>query len=150
MSDKSLASRIIPYLIYPLIMITGIVLHQWLISQHVNLPIATYVPILVAALTITLLEWRRAYQKRWHPQWKDMISDLSYMAFVQVFLARILTFTVIWAMLKYVDGSSFMGGANGWFHHAPFYHAPIVVQVILVMLLADFLRYWLHRLSHRS
>jgi len=143
-NNENTSTDIRAYIVYPFMMIMGLSFHQWLLVKGFSVPVAMYVPVLLAAAIITFLEWQQAYRKQWHPQAKEVASDVAYMMLVQIVLARLLTFTVIWLLLKNVD-LSLNGFRLSWWP----YESPVMVQAILMILVADFLRYWLHRFSHQ-
>ena len=64
------------------------------------------------------------------------------MALVQVLLVKLMTFIAIIALLNILQSNEYIINdlwPKEW---------PIGTQAILMILIADFFRYWLHRLSH--
>jgi sterol desaturase/sphingolipid hydroxylase (fatty acid hydroxylase superfamily) len=103
--------------------------------------LATYAPVLAAAIAIVVLELRFPERAEWRPRRSDVASDAAFMAIVQIALPRILAVLAVFAV------------ANWMHEHAPspvWPHAwPLLAQVVAMVLAVDFLRYWLHRACHR-
>lgn len=136
------ADRSVPWLAYPGTIAVTLALHSWLLSFADDALIAAYISMLVGAGLVTLLEWYYPNQKQWRPAMREVIDDLVYMGIVQMILPKLLTISV----------ALIVAGAL-WPDKAPFtsfwpHQYPIVVQVILMVIGADFLHYWLHRAAH--
>jgi sterol desaturase/sphingolipid hydroxylase (fatty acid hydroxylase superfamily) len=140
--EKPLVDRIFPWCPYPLIMATGIGLHYLILHLGFELAVATYIPAIFGAATITFLELRYPQRKEWLANSNDVLNDSIYMVVVQIVLPRILSFALAITLLSYLKTRN-MTFEIGW----P-YSWPVFMQAILMVLSADFLRYWLHRLSH--
>lgn len=142
MTDSYLKSLLIR-VVYPLVIISGVYAHLQLVAQGVNLQIATYIPVLLGAVVIALLEWLLPYHDEWHPSKQDVKADVLYMLLVQILLPRLLGFLIAITLLAYfVTDDSVL--SNLWVHDWP-----IGIQAILMVLIADFLRYWIHRAAHQ-
>lgn len=128
---------------YPAVMTLGIFLHYQLLNLGFGIQMATYTPVIIGALIITFLEIKFPHRKRWFAKTNDVINDSVYMLFVQVILPRILSFFVVITFLNYLNSNEFTIEI-GWPHQWP-----IFAQAILMVLAADFLRYWLHLCSHK-
>ncbi len=133
---------LIGYLAYPAVMLTGVVSHLVFIHWGLNTLLSTYLPILVGAGIITFLEQKLFFREKWIGRKKDVIEDGLYMALVQIVLPRWVTigFTLyllnISIALPDPDEGYWPNEWNNGF------------QVALMLFIADFLRYWLHRASH--
>ncbi|WDE96419.1 GH3 auxin-responsive promoter family protein [Lentisphaera profundi] len=125
--------------IYPALMAFSLVLFFALQSMGVSLLLSTYSPVILAALVICLFENFRPYNSTWKPNSAEIKSDATYMLVVQVLLARMLAFSFTWLLLT----ANFNAPSALWPHYWP-----VLLQVVIMILLADFLRYWLHRLAH--
>lgn len=133
---------IIAYFAYPITMAMGLAAHLLLLKLGISLLWATYAPILAGAAVITWLEHGFYYREEWAGKKSDVVEDGLYMVLVQVVLPRLVTTGVIlyWSG-NFSDRQSPLNHLwpHGW---------ETGFQVILMLLSADFLRYWLHRLSH--
>ena len=129
-------------LIYPCMMISAIGIHYLLIDSGINLQWATYLPVVLSALAISFFEWKYPYCREWYPDRNDFSNDLIFMVLVQVLLPRLLSFFVAVTLLATLNQNCLTINL-GWPHEWP-----VAVQVILMLLAADFLRYWLHRAAH--
>lgn len=141
-----LVSRIgarIPYAIYPILMCFGLGLHGALLSAHVSLQLATYIPVALVLLAITTLERLSPHRKEWTATTPDLRTDVGFLVFVQVLLPKMLTFAASIAIAHLLQD-----------HHLVLTQiwprgASALGQATLMILMADFFRYWLHVASHR-
>jgi sterol desaturase/sphingolipid hydroxylase (fatty acid hydroxylase superfamily) len=134
--------RLVPWLVYPVTMLCLVSLFLVLRYRQVNLQVATYLPVTLGALAIIALEFRFPYRREWLPERADVFNDATYMVVVQVLLPRFLSFFVAITLLNAMGQTGLTLTAvwpTGW---------PIVAQVLLMMVSAEFFRYWLHRLAH--
>lgn len=138
----TITSRIVAVTTYPTIMVFGIVFYYLLLGQYENLQIATYVPIASALFLITLLEWFFYNKREWKAGKVELLNDITYMALVQVLLPRFLSFFVAITLLDFLSTRELV--FHGYWPHG----LAIFVQVIIMLLVSDFMRYWLHRLAH--
>ena len=134
--------RGLQYLIYPVLIITGLagfmVLDKWGLQPF----IASSVPVLVCLTVILLLETCYPFRKAWSADMADLKSDFSFLVVVQGIAPKLLGLFVglllaqSWISLDQVSGI--------WPAHWN-----LAAQTILMILLADMMRYWLHVASHK-
>ena len=130
--------RSLPWVWYPLLICAAILLHLIISVAGVPLVYSTYIPVLLAAVSVTLLEIYFPYRDAWKPNTTDVINDSSFMVIVQVLLPQFLSYLVVISLITASAQESSVWPS----------HLPNAIQVILMILFADFLRYWLHRASH--
>ena len=135
-------NKIVAYLAYPLTIFLGLALHFYLMELGYPLQVSTYIPVIIGALIITSLELKFPHRKEWLPDTSDIKNDLIFMGLVQIVLPKILSFFVVITLLGYLTANE-ISLTGYWPHQLPTY-----LQVILMLLSADFLRYWLHRAAH--
>jgi len=133
---------VISYSAYPLLIAGGVGLHLLLMQRGTHILWATYAPILTGAVIITWLERNFYYREEWAGEKSDAVEDGLYMLLVQVILPRLITTGVTFYWIHIFSGRQ--SSLNNFWPHQ--WHTGL--QVILMLLSADFLRYWLHRLSH--
>lgn len=134
--------RWMPYVAYPAVVAGGLGLHVAL--RHVGVPLlwSTYVAVLLGAAAVTWLELRIPHLQEWKPNGDDVRNDLLFMLLVQMVVPKGLSFFVAVSISTWLAGSSL--SLEGLWPH----HLPMALQVVVMVLLADFLRYWFHVLSH--
>ncbi|MFN0125457.1 MAG: sterol desaturase family protein [Verrucomicrobiales bacterium] len=132
----------VSWLAYPLLMTGGLWLHFVLLSRDVSLLLSTYIPVAAGAALITWMERRFPHRREWRPDAEDVKSDLTFMVLVQILLPKALAFLLAVTAVRWLQSHE-LSLAGLW----PQGMAP-VAQAGLMLLLADFLRYWLHRASH--
>jgi sterol desaturase/sphingolipid hydroxylase (fatty acid hydroxylase superfamily) len=133
-------SRALPYLWYPLLFAGAIAAFAAMLAAGMNLVLATYVPILVTALVIVGLELRFPERLDWRPHRSDVVSDTAFMAFVQILLARLLAALAVFAIAAWMHEHA----PSPWWPH----DWPLGAQMVAMVLLVDFMRYWVHRACH--
>jgi ornithine lipid hydroxylase len=133
---------IIARITYPILISSAVIGHYLCIYNNVNLQISVYVPVLLAALMITYLEKKLPHRSDWQPKQADVVNDASYMLLIQILLPRFLGFLVVITLLETVRIQELTVNSI-WPHERP-----AILQAMLMMIVAEFMRYWLHRLSH--
>lgn len=123
-------------------MILVIGLHFQLLNLAWVIHWAAYVPVMLGALTVNLLERKFPHQPQWQPDRYDWGNDLVFMLLVQVLLPRFLSFFIAVTLLAALQQYGMV--LEGFWPH----QWPIAVQALLMLLAADLLRYWLHRAAH--
>jgi sterol desaturase/sphingolipid hydroxylase (fatty acid hydroxylase superfamily) len=105
---------------------------------------STYVPVLLAAALVTILELRFPHRQDWRPPVSEITTDLGFMAVVQLAFPPLVGFVFTYALIEPARALHLPIAAlwpHGW---------PISVQAALMVLIVDLLRYWLHRAAHES
>lgn len=126
---------------YPACLAAGIGTYYALRSLGLPLSVAPYAGVLAAFALISVFEWLLPYRQDWKPVARDTITDVIFMTLVQVLLPLALGWLSAYVLLHAVRqaGLDVDIWPQAW---------PIWAQVLLKILIGDFLRYWLHRWSH--
>ncbi len=132
----------VAWVTYPVVVGFVLIAHILLVYNGVDIQLSTYIPVLVAALTITMCEQFFPHRRDWLPNRKDVLNDTIYMVIVQSLLPKFIGFFVSITLLQYFQAQGTL--ANGLWPQ----HWPIVSQVLLMLISAEFMRYWVHRLAH--
>jgi sterol desaturase/sphingolipid hydroxylase (fatty acid hydroxylase superfamily) len=142
MSDN-IVSQSVRVVSYPGIMIVGFVLFVLLEQAGLPLTLSSYAAVAVAAGLITLHEIMLPHRDAWKPASAEIANDAAYMIAVQILLPYLLSL----AAVLWLAGAA---QANGWAITTLWPNDwPVVAQAVLMLLAADFLRYWMHRAFHR-
>ena len=120
-------------------MASAIVTHLQLQATGLSLVLSTYTPVLLAAVAISLLEIYFPHRDNWMPKRSEILNDSAFMLIIQVLLPQLLGYLAALFLIRTSDTNL----SSIWPSHLP-----NAIQVILMIVLADFLRYWLHRASH--
>ncbi|WP_428236590.1 GH3 family domain-containing protein [Gracilimonas sp.] len=131
-----------PYVVYPGTMIISLGMFFVLMANGFELLASTYIPLTFGALSIIFFELYTPHQKEWIFDKHDVINDSLFMLTVQTILPKILSFLVAIFILRMLDYYELQ--ITGLWPH----HWSMALQVILMVLIADFFRYWLHKFSH--
>ncbi|MGR8946702.1 MAG: sterol desaturase family protein [Gammaproteobacteria bacterium] len=134
---------LVAWMAYPGIIAIAICAHFVCLQNGINLMVSTYAPVLTGALAITFLE-RMCWQRQaWLASFDDVLTDTVYMLLVQILLPRFLAFFVAVTILnEFSSNEIFPVGI--WPHNLP-----VFLQALLMLVTAEFFRYWLHRLAHQ-
>ena len=141
-SLQSPTNYFVAWVAYPSTIALGIFLHLFLLDTNVGLKAATYIPVILGALAITFLEWKFPHRATWQAKTPEILTDAVYMGVVQVVWPRLLAFFLAITLLEYFNTHD-LSFENLWPHQWP-----VPMQATIMVLTADFLRYWLHRFSH--
>lgn len=125
-------------LIYPLTMAAAVALFAW--SMRVGLPVmfAAYHAVMLGAAAVVIAEQLMPCRPHWRPRRPDVATDALYLLLVQMALPMLLSLGLASLVLS-VELPTPALWPHAW---------PVVAQVLLMLLAADFARYWLHRASH--
>ncbi|MGH9223824.1 MAG: sterol desaturase family protein [Acidimicrobiales bacterium] len=130
-------------LLYPVVSVGACVAFFLLERNGAPTMVAAYGPILLAAILITVAERRVPYRAAWTPDRGAVTTDMAFMAVVQMIIPAFAA--IAFALCASAFASSVWEVRPLWPHRLPG-----VVQVALVLIVADFLRYWQHRAMHRN
>ncbi len=127
--------------LYPITFLGAAFLFVFLFNLNPKyLEFATTLPVLLSILIIHWGEKFLPFRNEWMPKKEDYQTDGWYLILVQTILPKVFTFLLASVFLKFIPE---LTPQSIWPHHWN-----IWAQVLLVTLISDFLRYWLHRLSH--
>ena len=128
---------------YPVVIVLGFALYMALVNVGLDVRLASYGTAFVGVCFIVLHEVLLPYRKDWRPPSEDVRTDTLFLVLVQVALPYLLAITVVIGLANAIQAAGLT--VNIFWPH----NLPVVVQVVLMLLAADFLRYWLHRAFHR-
>lgn len=128
---------------YPGVMALGVGLFALARAAGMSLQGSAVTAVTVSAGLITLLEWKMPYRTAWRAERPEIMNDAAYMGLVQILLPKLLSLAAVLWLADRLRGQDWLL-QSAWPHDLP-----VVAQAALMVLCADFLRYWLHRASHR-
>ena len=138
MNEKAMS-----YLIYPAVVALSVGLYAFSSSRGGSLPLSAFGAVLLGALLIAVFEKLIPYQLKWRPRPQDVKDDLLYTVFIQIAFPRLLGFLIVLLLAKQIgsDAPFAVIWPREW---------PVAAQALLLIISADFMRYWLHRWSHMA
>lgn len=142
-THDSLKRTTVRYLAYPVLIIGGFTLFSWLRESGAPLLFSSYLSVLVAGLGVLMHETFFPARQDWRPSSGDVFNDSLFLTIVQIMLPAILRALAL-ALIVVLARSEDAPFANFWPHDAP-----VLIQVLGMMIVAEFFRYWLHRALHR-
>jgi sterol desaturase/sphingolipid hydroxylase (fatty acid hydroxylase superfamily) len=138
---ESGVARVLPYVWYPLFLAAALAAFFTMLAHGAAPAIAAYVPAIAVAISIVLLELRFHERDDWRPTRSDVMADAAFMGLVMVAFPRLLMAFAVIALADVMHANF----ASGWWPQ----DWPLWMQMILMVLAVDFVRYWLHRACHR-
>ena len=142
MNNHVLKLQVLPFVAYPGVMLLGLFLQAAMLDSGWGLPVSSYLPIIVGVSFITALELIIPYRAEWKPKKEEVKTDVVFTLLVQILLPKFLAFAVVVSLVEPLQRSGFVFN-DLWVHNWPVHW-----QVLLMMVSAEFLRYWLHRSAH--
>lgn len=143
MSSRPPASRVIARISYPGVLAVAFALFAAMVGAGLHVTPASYVAGLAAAALVTLHELKYPYRRQWRPAIADTQADLVFMLAVQVALPYLLSITLVIFLAEQLRAGGL--SIDGFWPH----EYPVAAQAALMLLAADFPRYWLHRAFHK-
>lgn len=128
---------------YPVVMGVTLAYFPGLVDFGLPIGVAAYVAAGISAGLVLFHERVHPYRREWRNTLANVPTDATYFALMQVGLPTLLSVTlVVWLSEALQRSGLVVDGL--WPHHWPF-----AAQAILIVVAADFFRYWLHRAMHR-
>ncbi len=142
---KSIRLQLVfPWLAYPAVMSGGITLHFALSNGQQHPLVSVYFPVLLGMVLVTLFEVVFPHNRSWQPDSAVVRNDLWFMGMIQGILPQVIAFLFILALVKPIQ-------SLGWSLTFVWpQRLPLYAQALLMVLIADFFRYWLHRAAHKN
>lgn len=134
----------VAWLHYPLVMTGAMALSWWLRQSGWSVNVSVYVTIVTVALSVAALETVFPHRREWTPTRGDLATDFGFLATVQLAIPPIVSLFFVSALVEPTRALE-LPTTRLWPHAWP-----VWLQVLLMILVVDFLRYWLHRASHQS
>lgn len=127
---------------YPFVLAFGIALHELLLENQFGVQIATYLPVIVGAVMVAGLEWTDPHRQQWRAEKQEWVQDAIFMALIQGVFPKLVAVAVLFSLSQAFHAQDLI--VQGWWPT----HWPVPLQVLVMMVAADGMRYWLHRWSH--
>lgn len=128
---------------YPAVILGAFILWQATVAAGLPVTVAAYVGVAAGAVAIIVLEQLRPYRRPWQPDRHAIVTDATFLVLVQMLLPVLLSASALFALAAV--GRDWDATVRTWWPH----DWPIVAQVVVMLLVADALRYWMHRAFHR-
>jgi sterol desaturase/sphingolipid hydroxylase (fatty acid hydroxylase superfamily) len=95
------------------------------------------------AFLIFAMEWIMPYRRDWLASHNDVGTDIWHLIIVQILIPRLIT--PLWAAIFVVTTGALSArfGSELWPHQWP-----LLAQLFLMLVIAEFGRYWVHRAAH--
>ena len=134
---------ILKWTVYPAVMLISLMIYYALAHYGVSLALSSYIAAIVGGLgLITYLELVLPYRKEWLPNRGEVKTELVFMILVQVLLPYLLSVLGVSWLVDFVTNNKWNLLAL-WPHHYT-----VWIQMLIMLFIADFFRYWLHRAAH--
>lgn len=140
---RSLISSAVMAGSYPVTMTLAMSVLLLLDAAGVHLTLATYAASGTAAVLVTLHEAKLPYRREWHPTAGEVRSDATFMAAFHMAMPYLLGLALTFWIVDWLEATD--RSPSGLWPHS----WPLVVQVVMMLLIVDFVRYWIHWSLHR-
>ena len=128
---------------YPATLALGLALYAVFVKIGMPATLASYLSALTGAALITLHEIKLPYRTEWKPSAGEVGTDAIFMLTVQIALPFLLSLGLVVTVADQLRTNEY-SFQSIWPHDFP-----VLVQVCLMLLTAEFFRYWLHRAFHK-
>jgi len=136
--------RVLPWLAYPGTMALAFAAHGALLAGGVPSVASAHAAVILGALAVTGLEMLIPYERSWRPERRDVGNDLAFMVIVQMVLPAALSLLVGVTLVRGLAPAD-LPLRSLWPHDLP-----VAAQVVLMLVVAEFVRYWLHVAAHNT
>ena len=127
---------------YPIVIIGGYAMYVWLRDTGSPLLFSSYLSAFLGLIGIILHESLVPAREDWRPALEEVIQDGLFVAFVQIGIPVTLKALTLVLLVRASQGE--VAAFFGFWPH----EAPVLVQIMLMLVVAEFFRYWIHRLLH--
>jgi sterol desaturase/sphingolipid hydroxylase (fatty acid hydroxylase superfamily) len=136
--------NVLAWTVYPVTMICAFAAQAVLQSNGVPILAAAYVAVTIVAGAVTFFEFVIPYDRAWQPRWADVKNDLLFMVAVQMVLPQLLGLLIALTLLDSLESVA-LPIVQLWPRSLP-----VWIQVALMLLVAELLRYSLHVAAHNT
>jgi ornithine lipid hydroxylase len=127
---------------YPVVMAVSFAYFPALMQMGLPISVSAYGAAAIGACLVLLHERVLPHRQDWRSTGAHVRTDATYFALVQVGVPTFLSVTLVVLLAEALQDAGIV--VDGlWPHDWPF-----LAQVVLMVLAADFFRYWLHRAMH--
>jgi len=144
--DGSIAMRwrmLVKIAAYPCVLIGSYLLFIWLQDTGSPLMFSAYLCVLIGGSAILLHETLAPNREDWRPDYNNVVNDGMFLVTVQVALPAVLKGLALVAVV-WLSKNNILPPNTFWPQQSP-----VLVQVVLMLIVAEFFRYWIHRASHK-
>lgn len=139
---EKLARKVASVSAYPVLIIGGYAMYVWLREAGAPLLFSSCLSAFLGLVGIILHETLAPAREDWRPALEEVIQDGLFVAFVQIAVPVTLKALTL-VFLVGISQSTGVWNINFWPHEAP-----VLVQIMLMLVVAEFFRYWIHRALH--
>jgi len=128
---------------YPASFLFAITAFLWSSTNGYPKWVSAYLPVIVcAALVLPVLERISPHRRNWRPGSREWFTDALYTFVIQIAMPPLLTLLVVLGLSDLT---------RPYLHSALWpHHWPLLAQGVLMVLLVDLMRYWVHRFAHTN
>ncbi len=142
-APRPLWQEVIAVVAYPASFFLAIAAFLWSSANGYPKWASAHLPVIVcAAIVLPVLEHIMPHRRDWRPDWKEWNTDAVYTIVVQIAMPPLLALLVVLGLSDLT---------RPYLHSSLWPHEwSILAQGILMVLLVDLMRYWVHRFAHAN
>jgi sterol desaturase/sphingolipid hydroxylase (fatty acid hydroxylase superfamily) len=139
--EEAMKESPVYYWIYPGVVSLAVGLYAFSVNAGIAVAIGALGAVVLGAMLIAAFEQLAPYDLAWKPRRQDIRNDLLFTVLIQIAIPRLLGFLLALLLTSRVGPDAPFAGLwpRDW---------PVLAQVLLLIVAADFMRYWLHRAAH--
>ncbi len=142
-AQRPLWQEFIALIAYPASFFLAVTAFLWFNANGYPKWLSAYLPVIVCAVVVLpLLERVMPHRRDWRPDRREWFTDALYTIVIQIAMPPLLALLVVLGLSDFTQP---------YLHSSLWPHQwPILAQGILMVLLVDLMRYWLHRFAHTN
>lgn len=142
-APRSLWQEAIALVAYPASFMFAITAFLWASTHGYPKWVSAYLPVIIcAAVVLPMLERLSPYRLDWRPDRREWFTDALYTVVIQIAMPPLLALLVVLGLSELTQPYLY---SALWPHHWP-----LLAQGLLMVLLVDLMRYWVHRFAHTN
>jgi sterol desaturase/sphingolipid hydroxylase (fatty acid hydroxylase superfamily) len=142
-APRSLWQEAIALVAYPASFMFAITAFLWASTHGYPKWVSAYLPVIIcAAIVLPMLERISPYRLDWRPDRREWFTDALYTVVIQIAMPSLLALLVVLGLSELTQPYLY---SALWPHHWP-----LLAQGLLMVLLVDLMRYWVHRFAHTN
>lgn len=142
-NQRPLWQEVIAIIAYPTSFFLAITAFLWSSAHGYPKWVSAYIPVIVcAAAILPVLERVMPHRPDWRPNSKEWLTDAFYVFVIQIAMPPLLALLLVLGLSDLT---------RPYLHSSLWPHQwPILGQGVLMVLLVDLMRYWVHRFAHTN
>ncbi len=136
-ASRNATTNALSYALYPVVVALSVGLYVWMEAEGFNIVVASYLCAAFGIVLVLAHETVMPFRTTWVPDRPEFVEDIKFLVLVQLALPGLLKLVVTVALAGAVTGLELWPTG-----------LPGLTQVAIMLVVAEFFRYWMHRYLH--